>query len=208
MAAPVLQVRGLRFGWPGRVLFDDLTHDVGPGLTWLVGDEGTGKSTLLRLIAGVLPAQHGELSVQGTVLQAQPDAYRARVFWCDPRSPDHDDTRAGDLLDAWSAPWPDADASLRGELVEALALGPHLDKTLHMLSAGSRRKVGLAAALASGAPLTLIDQPLAALDPPSTRLLLEVLHDLADHPARAWLVADHEAHPSLAHRAVWSLDTR
>ena len=208
MTAPVLQVRGLRFGWPGPVLFDDLTHDVGPGLTWLVGDEGTGKSTLLRLIAGVLPAQQGDLSVQGAALQSQPEAYQARVFWCDPRSPDHDDTRAGDLLEAWSAPWPDADASLRAELVDAFALTPHLDKTLHMLSAGSRRKVGLAAALSAGAPLTLIDQPLAALDPPSTRLLLEVLHDLADHPSRAWLVADHQAHPSLAHRPTWSLDTR
>jgi len=62
-----------------------------------------------------------------------------------------------------------------------------------MLSTGSRRKVGLAAALAAGQPLTLIDQPFAALDGGSIRFLREVFADLADHPSRTWVVADFEA---------------
>ncbi|MCY1378594.1 hypothetical protein D9M69_662440 [compost metagenome] len=73
------------------------------------------------------------------------------------------------------------------------ALQPHLDKPLYMLSAGSRRKVWLCAAFAAGTALTLIDQPFAALDAPSIRFLLELLQDAADHPSRAWVLADYLA---------------
>jgi ABC-type taurine transport system ATPase subunit len=51
----------------------------------------------------------------------------------------------------------------------------------------------LTAAFAAGAPLTLIDQPFAALDAPSIRFLRELLQDASSHPSRAWLLADHEA---------------
>ena len=66
-----------------------------------------------------------------------------------------------------------------------------------MLSAGSRRKVALVGLLASGATLTCLDQPYAALDMASMRVVREFLQDMADHPSRAWVVADYEADPLL-----------
>jgi len=62
-----------------------------------------------------------------------------------------------------------------------------------MLSTGSKRKVWLSAAFASGAAVTLIDEPFVALDKRSIDFLLELLQDVADHPARAWVVADYTA---------------
>jgi ABC-type cobalamin/Fe3+-siderophores transport system ATPase subunit len=64
---------------------------------------------------------------------------------------------------------------------------------MYMLTAGSKRKVWLSAAFAAGTPLTLIDQPFAALDAPSMRFLTELLQDAASHPSRAWVIADYEA---------------
>ena len=49
------------------------------------------------------------------------------------------------------------------------------------------------AAFASGAAVTLLDEPFAALDKTSIGLMLELLHDAAAHPVRAWVVAHHEA---------------
>ena len=69
----------------------------------------------------------------------------------------------------------------------------HLDKRLHMLSTGSRRKVMVAAALASGAAVTLLDQPFAALDRKSIRVIHGFLQEAAGHASRAWIVADHTA---------------
>jgi ABC-type nitrate/sulfonate/bicarbonate transport system ATPase subunit len=78
-----------------------------------------------------------------------------------------------------------------GPLIEGFGLQQHLVKPLYMLSTGSRRKVWLSAALAAGAPLTLIDQPFAALDAPSIRFLTEQLHAASQDHSRVWLLADH-----------------
>ena len=73
-----------------------------------------------------------------------------------------------------------------------------------MLSTGSKRKVWLAAACASGAPLTLLDEPFAALDKTSIRCLLGVLGDAAAQPQRAWVLADYVAPPGVP--LAWQLD--
>jgi ABC-type multidrug transport system ATPase subunit len=80
-------------------------------------------------------------------------------------------------------------------LCEALSLTPHLDKPMYMLSTGSRRKVWLAAALCAHAPVTLLETPLAALDAPSSRALVNAVMAQAKPgatPPRAWLWADYE----------------
>jgi len=92
------------------------------------------------------------------------------------------------------------DANLHRLLVQALELDPHLDKTLSMLSTGTRRKVALAGLLASGATVTCLDQPFDALDARSRRVVRDFLTDVADHPSRSWVVADHEADPTLPWR--------
>ena len=75
-----------------------------------------------------------------------------------------------------------------------------------MLSTGSRRKALMAAALASGAALTLLDMPFAALDGAASRVLREVLADCADHPTRAFVVADYTAPAGLAAAHTVNLD--
>ena len=190
---PVLQVKGLRFGWSEQRLFDGLSFDVTPGVTLVRGDESSGKSTLLRLLAGAQNADAGSLVVHGVHLDERHDAYRHQVFWIDPQTEAHDALAAKGYLDSLSHHYPHFDADTMGELIEGFWLGPHLAKPMYMLSTGSRRKVWLTAAFASGTPLTLIDQPFAALDAPSIRFLRGLLQDAADHPARAWVLADYDA---------------
>ena len=88
---------------------------------------------------------------------------------------------------------PNWNETLVNDLAQALDMNPHRDKRLNMLSTGSRRKVMVIAALASGAAVTLMDQPFGGLDLASIRVIKEVLREAADHPSRAWLVADYEA---------------
>jgi ABC-type multidrug transport system ATPase subunit len=82
----------------------------------------------------------------------------------------------------------------------------HLDKRLNMLSAGSRRKVMVVAALASGATVTLLDQPFVALDLGSIRIIHEFLHEATEHTSRAWIVADYTAPVDLPLASVLNLD--
>lgn len=178
----VLQTSALS-GGPGALpLIKDLTHGWSAGLHWICGDEGTGKTSLLRLLAGDLSAMSGSVSVA-------PDD----VFWVDLQGAEHDQTTVQACWDALRTRYPRWNEALLQDLAEALDMTQHRAKRLEMLSTGSRRKVMVIAALASGATVTLLDQPFAALDLKSIRAIQDFLNEAAEHPSRAWIVADYEA---------------
>lgn len=188
-----LQVQGLSFGYPHCAVFDNFHATLSPGLTLVLGDESCGKTTLLRLLAGQVEPQAGRLVLAGLNGQTDPDAYRARVFWADPRSEVLNDLTPSD----WFARLPQQhgawDAAALQAHITGFLLQPHLDKPLYALSAGSRRKVLMVGALASGAPLTLIDEPVAGLDKPSVAYLAKALAHHATQPGRMVVVAHYEA---------------
>lgn len=192
-ARPVLlHADRLCFRYPQRALFADWSAVVMAGVTLVQGGDGVGKSTLLRLLAGDLPLQGGQLRANGVAWSEAPADYRQQVFWVDVRSHASDALTPGECFDALARRYPTFRAHLLGDLVDGLSLTPHLQKRLFMLSAGSRRKVWLAAAFASGAAVTLLDEPFAALDAPSIRFLSALLNEAAKDTARAWLVADYQ----------------
>ena len=162
---PLLHWQGLRFL---------------PGLNAVTGDEGSGKTRLLRELGSSM----------------------ADALWLDLRLPEHDDQTPEEVWAALQSQLPGWNPALQADLTDALQLQPHLGKRLYMLSAGSRRKVALVGLLASGATLTCLDQPYAALDLASVRILREFLQDMAEHLSRGWVVADHEADPELSWNSV------
>ncbi len=166
-----------------------------PGVSWVCGDEGKGKTTLLRLLAGdVQPTTGQVLTPEGG------------VFWMDLQDAAHDTTTVQASWDALRAHYPRWNQDLLQDLAQELDMTQHLDKRLNMLSAGSRRKVMVVAALASGATVTLLDQPFAALDLASVRVIHEFLQEAVEHSSRAWIVADYEAPTHLPLASVLNLD--
>ena len=187
--APILDVTDLCFAHPGEpALAAAWCATIGAGVTLLYGDTGSGKSTLLRVMAGRVPAE-GRLSLAGARLDRQPEAYRRNVFFCDPRTDAFDELTAVDCAASLNADDARFSEARWRACVEAFALTPHLDKRMSMLSTGSRRKVLLAAALASGRALILLDEPTGGLDAASTRFFWRTLTELADHSDQAILVA-------------------
>jgi ABC-type cobalamin/Fe3+-siderophores transport system ATPase subunit len=187
----VLTVQGLHFSWPGIPLFHNLNLVLPAGVSVVSGEESCGKTTLLRLLSGDLAPDRGLIAVHDTATSAAAQPLGSQVFRTQPRS---------DALDALSAQawWaslasqhPNFNADLAAELACGFALEPHIEKPMYMLSAGSKRKVWLCAAFAAGTPLTLIDEPFAALDLASIRFLLGLLEEASHHRDRAWLMADH-----------------
>lgn len=188
---PVLEAKGLSGGPEGHDFFRELDLRLPAGVCALVGDEGVGKTTLLRLLAGDLPATGGQIHLRGSIMPwGQVNA--SSVFWRDLRLPEHDLNTPRECWAAWQQERPSWQNSMQQALVDALQMAPHLDKRLNMLSTGSRRKVGLIAALASGATVTLLDQPFVSLDQTSIQLLKEVLTEAGAQADRTWLLADYE----------------
>lgn len=181
MRVPIAIVRaqGLVFSYPGLDLFGGLSFSFGPGLSLVLGGDGRGKSTLLGLMAGVLEPRSGTVRRDAET-----------VFWENTADPEHDAVTAAAWLDSRRSRFPSWSEACSRELIDAFGLPTHLAKPMHMLSTGSRRKVGLVAAAASRAQLTLLDMPFAALDGPSSRVLLQLLVQAAGTADRAWVVAD------------------
>ena len=200
-----LSVQSLVFAWPsGRPAWHGWSVDFQPGLTVVVGGDGAGKSTLLRLLAAALQPQAGQLVLRvpsqdspqspPNTFSAWPDpqTYRQRVFWCDPASDALDALRADAYVThhrQQQAAWNDG---VLQDLLTDLELSDHLHKPLLGLSMGMRRKLRLACAMASGAPLTLMDEPLAALDRRSIGLVNEMLDDCASSRERVFVSTAYE----------------
>ncbi|EHL24958.1 ABC transporter [Acidovorax sp. NO-1] len=193
----VLQVDGLCFAYPECGVLNQWSVALPAGLALVRGDESSGKTTLLRLLAGELTAQAGRITLQGVRLSDTPKAYAQKVFWVDPRSGDLDKLTARGWLDTLPARYPQWDAAALAAHIEGFTLHEHLDKPFYALSTGSKRKVLMAGALASGALLTLIDEPVGGLDKPSVAYLARALTQVAAKPGRVVVVAHYEALPGV-----------
>lgn len=189
----VLQVDGLQFRYPQRELFTRFSAAIPAGVTLVRGGDGRGKTTLLRLLAGELTCDAGHLGINGTGLQQQPQLYRQQVFWTEPRTEAFDQMTPSGYFESQRRLFAGFDDDMLTHCVDGLSLAPEMGKQLYMLSTGSRRKVWLAAAFASGATVTLLDMPFAALDKPSIRFVLGLLQKAAGHRDRVCVLADYTA---------------
>lgn len=171
--------------------------------TAIVGPNGAGKSTLLRAIAGLQRCE-GELRLAGRPLADWPGRERGRqLAWMGQQESGADDLTALDVVmlgrlphRPWLAPPTAADhAAVRGAM-QATQSWDWRERRLGSLSGGERQRVLLARALAVDAPLTLMDEPLAHLDPPHQADWMALVRDrvAAGHTVVSVL---HELHLAL-----------
>ena len=188
----MLQIFKLSLAYPGCVVVRDFSTQAANGLVLVQGGGGRGKTSLVRLLAGELAADAGQLQLGSVWLHEKPAAYRQQVFWADPGTAAHDALTAKEYLRQVQHHYPTFDEARLNWAIEGLSLAPHLDKNIFMLSTGSKRKLYLAAAYASGAALTLLDTPFAALDKVSIRFAFRLLAEATQDSTRLWVLADYE----------------
>ena len=206
MSDTILQACGLTFAFPQQQVFKNFSTRIAAGITYVVGDESSGKSTLLRLLAGDLTPQAGSIAICNICQASDLASYKKHIFWVDPRTAAHDHISPNIFFELQRNFYPAFDDAILLEVIEGLSLGDHVSKAMYMLSAGSKRKVWLAAALSSGATVTFLDEPFAALDKASINFLIERLQPLTQNTKRVWVIADHEIPQNLSANFTINLD--
>jgi putative hydroxymethylpyrimidine transport system ATP-binding protein len=176
-----------------QVLFQDLSLTLEAGQwTCLLGSSGVGKSTLLKLLAG-LPSG-GEFSGDIGASDAQPIGSRIAYM------------AQSDLLYPWLTVYGNVvlgqnlrveieDGERANELIRQVGLQAHRDKRPHQLSGGMRQRAALARTLMEDTPLVLLDEPFSALDTRTRREMQELAFRLLQD--KTVLLVTHDAAEAL-----------
>jgi len=183
---------------PNRVI-DDLTVDFGELRSLaFIGPSGGGKSTLLRIIAGLEAPDTGSLSLDGNRLGSDEAALRAHrlhlgvVFQAYNLFP-HLTALANITLplERVHGLAPDAAEQIARETLARFALADHAQKKPAQLSGGQKQRVAIARAIAIKPRLLLFDEPTSALDPEMTAEVLDVIEELKNE-GRDFVLVTHE----------------
>lgn len=179
--------------WYGEVIgLNDVTCQIGVGVTALLGQNGAGKSTLMRLITGQLKPTTGEVKVNGQAPFANPEVFRHLGYCPDIDSfPEHLSGREFVIRMGRLSGLSAADSKARtGELMHLVGMADRCDRPLQGYSKGMRQRIKLAQALVHDPKILLLDEPLNGLDPVGRHEFMDVLQRLAAE-GKGILVSSH-----------------
>ena len=200
--APAIRCRGVAIAYENNApVLDSFDLDIAPGETVaLLGPSGSGKSSLLHLLLGLAPLTAGEVEV-GEARLGQGDGFAGQIAWAG----QHPFLLPGTVAENIALADPSADADRIA--TAGRAAGLDLDPARRVyergggLSGGERRRIGLARAFLKRAPILLMDEPTANLDPASEVAMLDAIREAC--AGRTTLIATHsEAVAALADRVV------
>lgn len=190
---PALQIDALCCARGDRVLFRDLSFAVDGGeLLHLKGRNGTGKTTLLRALAGLLLPENGEIRWRGKNIRRLREEYARHLLYLGHLNGIKGDLTAVEnlriaaILDGF-----DLSEARTWEILAEIGLRGHEDLPTKHLSQGQKRRVALARLLANDAPVWILDEPFTALDVAAVQLLQDVIHRHVDDGGMA-IVTTHQ----------------
>jgi ABC-2 type transport system ATP-binding protein len=179
--------------WYGQVIgLNDVTCEIGPGLTALLGMNGAGKSTLLRLISGQIRPTTGSLSVDGLQPFGNPEVYR-HLGYCPEIDNFYEHSSGRDFLRflaRLSGLSKEEAASRTEEVLQWVGMTDRAGRKIAGYSKGMRQRIKLAQAMLHNPDTILLDEPLNGLDPVARREFIDVLGGLGDQ-GKTILVSSH-----------------
>jgi len=181
MDARPLSIIDLAVERGGRSIIDGLSLTLAPGEVYaLLGGNGSGKSTTLFAILGLLPRAGGDLLVNGRDPAREPDAVRASVAYLPENVALYDHLTARENVDYFlKIAGVERSREEMAEAFRAVRLDEAAwDRRAGGFSKGMRQKTAIALALLRGAPLLLLDEPTSGLDPSAARDFHNLVEDL------------------------------
>ena len=183
MTAPVaVRVRALARSFGETRAVAGVAFEVAPGeIFGLVGPDGAGKTTTLRMLAGVMRPDAGEVEIDGVDVVAAPERVRQRVSYMPQRFALYEDLSVdenirffADLFEVPGTLWRERAA----RLLDASGMAPFRRRLAGQLSGGMKQKLGLTCALVHAPRVLLLDEPTTGVDPVSRREFWQILYGL------------------------------
>lgn len=197
----MIELRNFSIGYGNGPLLDNVNVTIKEGeLTALIGRNGTGKSTLLRAIAGLNRHYSGDICLDGQELADLEAGEMARkIAFVTTGRTRITNLRCCDVVAAGRAPYTnwigrmqDADKEIVMQSIALVGMEAFADRTMDKMSDGECQRIMIARALAQSTPVILLDEPTSFLDMPNRYELCTLLSRLAHEERKCILFSTHE----------------
>jgi len=182
-ASPALETVGIRKVFGHLVAVESLDLRVERGMVYgLLGSNGSGKTTTIRMLCGLLVPTSGTARVVGLDVASRGEAIRRRIGYMCQKFGLYDDLSVRENLRFYASIYGLRRAELTrrmDELLTELRLTQRVDQLVGTLSGGWKQRVALACATAHHPELVFLDEPTAGVDPAARRLFWEIIYELA-----------------------------
>lgn len=200
-----IQLKNLTVGYRckggEKVIASGLNASIHPEkMTCLLGENGVGKSTLLRTLSAFIPPLTGEIEISGRTLRRYSVRELSRIIGVVLTDKSHlGNMTVTELVGLGRSPYTDfwgrltpEDRRIVNESIEAVGITSLKERAIGTLSDGERQKAMIAKALAQQTPVIFLDEPTAFLDYPSKVEIMQLLHDITRTTRRTVFLSTHD----------------
>ena len=179
---PVIETHDLARRFGPHIAVQHLTLSIARGEVFgLLGPNGSGKTTTIRMLCGLLEPSDGWARVAGYDVATAPDQIKLRIGYMSQRFGLYEDLTAVENLEFYAGIYgiPRRDRTRLDAVVSFIGLGGRLTQRVRELSGGWRQRLALACALLHQPPVLFLDEPTAGVDPAARRKFWNAIHELA-----------------------------
>jgi len=188
----LINLRQVSKSFAHRKVIDDLSIAIGDSeVVGLLGPNGSGKTTVIRLINGLLRPDQGSITVMGLNPVTEGQAVRQASGVLTESADFYRHMTGLDNLRFFASLYQVHDAGRPEELLRTFGLGGDSDELVGAYSTGMRKRLGLAKALLQQPAMLFLDEPTNGLDPEGTRVVLEAIRELQQHHDTTILICSH-----------------
>jgi ABC-2 type transport system ATP-binding protein len=181
--APILSVRGLTKRFGSFTAVDNVTFDVSPGqVVGYLGPNGSGKTTTIRMLCGLLHPTAGTAQVTGLDVVQNPEGVKRQIGYMSQKFSLYDDLTVRENLEFYAGVYDLTRQEERQRLPEILRMAGLENRTESPaadLSGGWRQRLALGCALVHRPPLLFLDEPTSGVDPVARREFWDLIYELA-----------------------------
>ena len=180
MSQPVVYVENLTRRFGDFVAVDHVSFEINPGeIVGYLGPNGSGKTTTIRMLLGLLSPSEGNATVLGFDAYRQTEEVRARVGYMSQKFAIYDDLTVWENLQFYGGVYGITDRARINQTIAHVGLSGHETSLTRELSVGWRQRLALGIALVHNPKLLFLDEPTSGVDPTARRAFWDLIYDLA-----------------------------